>query len=157
MLGKYIRPDRIVLDLNIDNKWRILEALTRIFCKGIPREIKDNILYSVLWRDMKFSTGLGGNIAIPHGRTDVVNETGILFARFKKGIDWGAIDNKRVYYVFLIVGPVNATEEYLDILSKISKLLSRKMMRKALLETDNPETIGNLIFGAEERKTKRFQ
>ena len=157
MLDKYIRNDRIIINLNISNKWNILEILTRIYCKSLPVKILDEILYSVLWREMKFSTGLGGAIAIPHGRTECVSKTGLLFARFKKSVDWESIDNRKVHYVFLIVGPMDATEEYLDILSKISKVLSRKMMRNALLETDNIKKICQLVTNSEERKTKRYR
>ncbi|MCK5706306.1 MAG: PTS sugar transporter subunit IIA [Candidatus Aureabacteria bacterium] len=157
MLEKFIRPERIVLDLNIKNKWKILEVLTRIYCKDMPDKIKDNIFYSVLWREMKFSTGLGGGIAIPHGRTECVSELGLLFARFNKSINWHSIDSKRVNYVFLVIGPMDATETYLNILSNISKLLSRKMMRKTILETNNIKKICQLILNSEERKTKRYK
>jgi PTS system nitrogen regulatory IIA component len=155
MLEEYIRPERIALDPPFDSKWQVLETLTRMYCRGMPPRTKDDILYSVLWREMKFSTGLGGGVAIPHGRTEHVRETGILFCRFKKSIDWESIDNRKVSYVFLVIGPVEATEEYLDILSKISKVLSRKMLKKTILETDNIHKICQLITSAEERKTRR--
>ena len=106
---------------------------------------------------MKFSTGLGGGIAIPHGRTECVSQLGLLFARFNKSINWHSIDSKRVNYVFLVIGPMDATETYLNILSNISKLLSRKMMRKTILETNNIKKICQLILNSEERKTKRYK
>ncbi|MBN1522352.1 MAG: PTS sugar transporter subunit IIA [Candidatus Aureabacteria bacterium] len=155
MLEGYLRPDRIVLNLPTENKWKILEILTRVYCRGMAENIRDEILYSILWREMKFSTGLGGSIAIPHGRCSCVSETGLLFCRFKKAISWESIDNRKVNYIFLVIGPMEATEEYLDILSDISKVLSRKMLKKALLETNSVSKIYRLIINAEERKTKR--
>ena len=141
--------------MQLQNKWKILEILTRVYCKDMPNDLKEKIFYSVLWREMKFSTGLGGAVAIPHGRCDFVDETGLLFCSMKKSVDWESIDNRKVNYIFLVVGPLNATEEYLDILSKISKVLSRKMLRKSLLETTNPKKICRLIINADERKNKR--
>lgn len=157
MLEKIICQDRVVLDLQYENKWHILEALTRIYCRNMPDNIKDKILYTILWREMKFSTGLGGGIAIPHGRAECVSNIGLLFARFKKSIDWQSIDNRKVNFVFLVIGPMEATDEYLNILSNISKLLSRKMMRKALLDSNNTKKICQLILNSEERHTKRFR
>ena len=157
MLNNYITPDRIILNPVSQNKWRMLEILTRLYCRDMSPDLKEKIFYAILWREMKFSTGLGGKIAIPHGRTEFVTKTGIIFCRFKKSINWESIDNKKVNFVFLVVGPMDATEEYLDILSKISKLLSRKMMRNALLETNNEKKICQLIKNSEERKSKRHR
>jgi len=155
MLEKYLKKENIILGLPPKNKWQILEILTRIYCKNVPDKVKDEIFLSVLSREIKLSTGLSGSVAIPHGRCKLVNEIGLLFCKFDTPIDWESIDNQKTNFVFLVISPEEATDEYLKLLSDISKMISRKVLKKALLSAKTKEQVYKLIINAKIRKTKR--
>ncbi len=150
-----MKKENIIINPPVRNKWQILEMLTRIYCKNMPYKIKDEVFISVLLRETKLSTGLSGSVAIPHGRCKFVNEIGMLFCKFDNPVDWESIDNKMTNFIFLIISPSEATDEYLTLLSDISKIISRKTLKKALLEAKSKDQIYKLIINAKIRKTKR--
>ncbi|MBN2143310.1 MAG: PTS sugar transporter subunit IIA [Candidatus Aureabacteria bacterium] len=154
-LSEYLIDQGILLESRKGTKWEVLECLTRHYCRSLPENIGDLVINTVLTREMKTSTGLGDGLAVPHGRTDAVNKTGILFARFKEGIEWESSDGGLVYFVFLVIGPVCSANEYLDILSTISKILSRKTLRTALLSASFPEQVIQMMDAVKGRKKPR--
>lgn len=156
MLNKYLIKDGILLEPAIRKKWHILEYLTRLFCKDLPESITDKIFETILNREMIVSTGLGGGVAIPHARTNLVDKTGLLFARFKDGIEWGSIDGSNIYFLFLIIGPIASAEEYLFVLSKISKMLCRHPNRELILKAPNTEEVSVLFSDVKDRETQRI-
>lgn len=157
MLNKYLIKDGILLEPAIRKKWHILEFLTRFFCKDLPESITDKIFETVLNREMIVSTGLGGGVAIPHARTNLVDKTGLLFARFKEGIEWDSIDGSNVCYLFLVIGPTASAEEYLFVLSKISKMLSRHPNREMILKAHNVEEVFQVFNEVKDREVQRVQ
>lgn len=155
MLTKYLIKDGIVLEPEVKIKWHVLEILTRYFCIHMPDHITDKIFETILNREMIFSTGLGGGVAIPHARTNLVDRTGLLFARFKDSIEWDSIDGSKVYFLFLIIGPVASAEEYLFVLSKISKMLSRNPNRDLLLNAKTPDDVLQVFSEVKDREIPR--
>src|SRR5512143_4012381 len=51
------------------------------------------------------STGVGRGIAIPHGRSLMVNRVRLAYAHSPAGIPWRALDDRPVHHFFLIVAP----------------------------------------------------
>lgn len=155
MLAQYLINDGIILEPAIQKKWHILESLTRHFCKNMPEEVCAKILETILSRELIVSTGLGGGVAIPHARTNLVKNTGVIFARFKKGIEWGSIDGSLVYFLFLIIGPIHSNDEYLYVLSKISKMLRRNQQRSRLLKAQSPAEVITIFEDIKDRDSIR--
>lgn len=155
MLNRYLIKDGILLEPVIQKKWHILEYLTRYFCKDLPESITDKIFETILNREMIVSTGLGGGVAIPHARTNLVDKTGLLFARFKNGIEWDSIDGSNVSFLFLIIGPVASAEEYLFVLSKISKMLSRHPNREMIMKAHTMEEVSQVFAEVKDRENQR--
>jgi mannitol/fructose-specific phosphotransferase system IIA component (Ntr-type) len=156
MLSQYLVKNGVMLDPKTRKKWHLLEELTRAYCgQNFSEETLDQILETVLIREIRVSTGLGGGVAIPHARTNLVFKTGVLFVRFKDGIEWNSMDGSLVNFLFLVIGPTASTEEYLFVLSKISKLLSRKSNRVDLLSATDEKEILEIISGGRERERQR--
>lgn len=155
MLTHYLIRNGIILEPSTKRKWNALEHMTSYFCSEFPGSVFDNILETILSRELIVSTGLGGGVAIPHARTNMISRTGLLFARFREGIDWGAIDDAPVYFVFMIIGPQTSAEEYLHVLSKISKMLSRKPNRMLLQKAKSPDEVIDIFNNIHDRKVTR--
>ena len=157
MLNKYLIKHGILLEPAIQKKWHVLEYLTRFFCHDFQENVIDKIFETILNREIIVSTGLGGGVAIPHARTNLVDKTGLLFARFKDGIEWDSIDGSKVYFLFLIIGPVASAEEYLFVLSKISKMLSRNPNRDLLMKAKSTEDVEHVFSEVRDREHHRIQ
>ena len=156
MLSEYLVKNGVRLDPKTRKKWHLLGELTRSYCgMELSEEVHDQILETILVREMRVSTGLGGGVAIPHARTNVVLKTGVMFVRFKEGIEWDSMDGSLVNFLFLVIGPTASTEEYLFVLSKISKLLSRKSNRADLLAATDEKEVTEIISGVRDREGLR--
>jgi len=67
------------------------------------------------------STGVGRGIAIPHGRSLVVNRLRLAYGYSPVGIPWRAVDDRPVHHFFMIVAPpIEVSNQYLPVLGKIA-------------------------------------
>ncbi|MDQ1316936.1 MAG: nitrogen system component [Candidatus Poribacteria bacterium] len=104
----------------------------------------------VLEREELGSTGIGEGIAVPHGKSDVVDNVVAVFGRSEKGIDFKSeVDNIPVRLVFLLVAPMGSSGPHLLALARISRLLKSKDFRERLLKAKSKSDILE-IFKSEE-------
>lgn len=99
----------------------------------------------MLNREVQNSTFLGNGIAIPHGTTDtrpLVNQTGVVIHHFPNGVDWG--DSNLVY---VAIGIAAKSDEHLDILKQLTKVLSVDGIEDKLKVATNKEDIISLLNG----------
>ena len=91
-------------------------------------------------------TGIGRGIAIPHCRSLVVNKLRVAFGRKTEGIDFKAIDEKPVYFFFLIVAPpLEVSNQYLPVLGKIAQFSKEADVPQRLLALQTPAEFMQLL------------
>ena len=119
--------------------------------KAIAKQMNNRDLVTVeyvdgmLNRELQNSTFLGNGIAIPHGTTDtrsLVNQTGVVIHHFPNGVNWG--DNNLVY---VAIGIAAKSDEHLDILKQLTKVLSVDGVEEKLKAANNKEDIISLLNG----------
>jgi PTS system nitrogen regulatory IIA component len=99
----------------------------------------------LLERERLGSTGIGGGIAIPHGRmADIKSPLG-LFARLGQPIDFDSIDERPVDIVFLLVAPEGAGADHLKALARVSRLLRDRALVEKLRATDSADALYALL------------
>jgi len=104
----------------------------------------------VLEREELGSTGIGEGIAVPHGKSDAVDNVVAVFGRSEKGIDFKSeVDNIPVRLVFLLVAPMGSSGPHLLALARISRLLKSKDFRERLIKAKSKSDILE-IFKSEE-------
>jgi len=120
-LTDHLTPNLINLDLKSSTKEEVLREL--VWMLDIKEENKPSLLEIVLQREELGSTGIGGGVAIPHGRSVIVDRLHLAFGRSKKGISYRAADRKKAYLFFLLVAPhLEVSNQYLPLLGSIAKL-----------------------------------
>ena len=93
---------------------------------------EDEFQKAVLHRESEYSTAVGFGVAIPHGKTDAVNEPFLMFATVQS-IDWSALDGNPVDLVFLIGVPEkDASTVHLKILASLSRKLMKEEFRDSI-------------------------
>jgi mannitol/fructose-specific phosphotransferase system IIA component (Ntr-type) len=75
----------------------------------------------------------------------------MIAARSVKGIEFDAIDEQPVHLVFMMISPANASNQYTQILSSLSRIMSYEDIRKSLMETETPEEFLNIISRGEDK------
>lgn len=69
-------------------------------------------------------SAIGHAVAVPHSYLSCIEKPAIVIARLKHAINAGAPDGVPTRFVFLLVGPTDATAEHLDSLASVARLMS---------------------------------
>lgn len=94
---------------------------------------KQEFIKAVFKREKEISTSIGNGIAIPHGKTDAVNEIFISYVGIKKPFEWDENTKDKIKGIFLIGVPEKkASTLHLKAISEISKKLINDKFREAL-------------------------
>ncbi len=120
------------------DKTDILRQLARLTCRAASFEhIDPESIYAALSeREAKGSTGFGGGIAIPHCAMEQAKDFVVAIATVKKGIDFAALDKKKVKIFVSIVGPAEDRTSHLQLLAQVSRILKEQAIRDTLLNAD---------------------
>jgi len=96
-------------------------------------------------REALGSTGIGGGIAIPHGRMPTLTLPRGVFARLAQPIAFDSIDERPVDIVFLLVAPEGAGADHLKALARVSRLLRDRSLVDKLRATESAEALYALL------------
>lgn len=146
-LASLIIEKRICLELSATDKMGIIKEMIEVLGNYGRITDKEELLQGLLAREDLETTGIGDGIALPHARTDIVTELMVAFGRSKKGLDFGALDDKPVHLVFLIVGPKKDSSKLMRLLAGACRVLRNEDFRKALLTVESKQDIIKLIEG----------
>lgn len=145
-VNEVIRNDMIFLNEEINNKNNVLNFLTKKAEKvGIITKQME-FLSKVLEREAMVSTAVGYQIAIPHGKSDVVKHPFVGFLRTKEQFIWSEEDNESVNMIFLIGVPAeNQDNIHLKVISQLSKKLLSDSFRDQLRQLNSSDAIYSLL------------
>jgi PTS system nitrogen regulatory IIA component len=120
-LSDLIKPDAILGSLKANSKKQVIQALAEKAAEmtGIDER---QIFETLLQREKLGSTGVGGGIAIPHGKLAKLDRIFGLFARLPKPVDFEALDDQPVDLLFLLLAPEGAGADHLKALARIARL-----------------------------------
>ncbi len=103
----------------------------------------------VFAREAEGTTGVGDGIAIPHCKSNAVTKPGLAAMVLPDGVEFDAMDGKKVDVIFLIAAPNTEDNLHLEVLSKLSTLLMRHEFVAALRAAKTPEDFLKVIDDAE--------
>ena len=121
-LADYIKPEKVMLDLDVSSKAQALQAMSASASElaAVPA---DTILNALLKREKLGSTGIGQGVAIPHTRIVGIDKPFAMVARLKQPIDFDSIDESPVDIVFLLLTPDEEPNKHLNVLACFSRKL----------------------------------
>jgi PTS system nitrogen regulatory IIA component len=121
-LTDLIRPEAVVGSLKANSKKQVIQAIAEKAAVLTGLEERD-VFETLLQREKLGSTGVGGGIAIPHGKLPGLPRIFGLFARLPKPIDFEALDDQPVDLIFLLLAPEGAGADHLKALARIARHL----------------------------------
>jgi nitrogen PTS system EIIA component len=138
---------RLIAFLSAETRDAALSELVALL--GKERRLPDERAFhrAVIDREELVSTGIGMGVAIPHAKLRSLKDFSIAIGiQQKQGIDWQARDNAPVRLIFLIAGPDNRQNEYLQILSLLTHVIRHADFRKRLLNASTPLEVFELFL-----------
>ncbi|MDP1510619.1 PTS fructose transporter subunit IIABC [Paenibacillus ottowii] len=101
---------------------------------------------AILDREKESSTGIGMNIAIPHGKSEAVLKPSVVFGVKRSGVDWKSLDGSEAKLIFMIAVPRNSKDNaHLKVLQMLSRKLMDDHFREALLAVTTKEDAYELL------------
>ena len=143
-LREFFSEDAVKLEIEGTTKDEVLKELIGLLKLD---EKSEGMLFKMLKRRENLgSTGIGRGIAIPHCRSLVVSKLRVAFGRKTAGVDFRAIDEKPVNFLFLIVAPpLEVSNQYLPVLGKIAQFSKESDVPERLLGLKEPSEFMALL------------
>ena len=146
-LINYFDDQLFLPDLQAKEKPELFEEIIDQFVKVKYFKNKNIILEMLHQRERLGSTGIGKNVAIPHGRSTSASDIMIAFGKSIDGIEYDAIDNKPVHLIFMIIAPpLDEDNIYLPILGKMVEILNKTKNRNKLLQAETSDDFIEIIL-----------
>ena len=126
--------DSCSIDMQARTKLECLHGLAALAAKSsrIDGLTEDSVYQALAERESQGSTGFGNEVAIPHARIPGMKDFLLYIAIFPKGVDFDAIDKKKVKIIFVILGPPEAVTEHLKILATVSRAIGHTNVKHEL-------------------------
>ncbi|GHT60960.1 PTS sugar transporter subunit IIA [Endomicrobiia bacterium] len=141
----FLNQSTIVVDLKSTDKKSIIIELIDVLKNAKKLEKSDEVINAVLEREKLGSTGIGQGVAIPHGKTDVLDKQMGVLGISRNGVEFNSLDGELVHIIFVLVGPAEVAEQHLKALSRISKLFRNKFLREGIIKAKTAEEVAEII------------
>ncbi len=144
----YMRHSLIFLDVEAADKREAISKTVELMKQKGAVKNAQKFIDAVFERESLGSTAIGKGVALPHARTQEIEQIAVAMTRLKKGVDFGAGDGEPVNLIFLLGTPLKAVGEYLAVLAKLSKMIRDDKTRKKLLKAktiDDVEAVFNEV------------
>jgi PTS system nitrogen regulatory IIA component len=146
-----LKKDSIIANLAGANKGEILREITDFLQKQGLIKDKETLLNTLMEREKLGSTGIGENVAIPHGKSDELSQIITVFGRSLQGVDFESLDQKPVHFVCMVIAPSNSTGQHLKALARISRLFKNQDLREGILKLQDANQIYSLLLEADSK------
>ena len=146
-----LKKDSIIANLAGTNKEEVLREITDFLQKLSLIKDKETLFNTLMERERLGSTGIGENVAIPHGKSDELSKIVTVFGRSLNGVDFESLDQKPVHFVCMVIAPSNSTGQHLKALARISRLFKNQSLREGILKLQDPNQIYSLLLEADSK------
>jgi PTS system fructose-specific IIC component len=140
-ISELLNEKFILTGFKSDNKEKIINEMIDLF-DGDQRIINlEEVKKCVLEREKVMSTGVGKSFAVPHGKTNAVNDILASFGKTDVPINYDSLDGKPVHLIFLLIGQEKMMNNYVKLLGQISRLMEKDRVRQQLLDAKSKDEI----------------
>jgi PTS system nitrogen regulatory IIA component len=139
-----ITPSTTVPHFKVTSKKQALQELARHGAEVTGLSERE-IFEILLERERLGTTGVGGGVAIPHGKLPGLDRLYGVFARLEQAIDFDSVDEQPVDLIFLLLAPETAGADHLKALARVSRQLRDHETCEKLRGSDTAEALYALL------------
>lgn len=149
-LSRLLDPSRITLNVRSAKRTAAINEVARLLDGHAEVSNFQGFYNELLARERLDTTCLGNEVALPHARTEHVQEIVMAVGRSEAGVHFEN-GNQIVRLMFVLGTPKSNPGDYLQVVSALCKILKDASNRKALLEADSPGAFIAAVAAAEEK------
>lgn len=141
-----INRNCMIHETAVITKTEILKKMVDLFyTEGYLTDV-DIFFEDILAREEVFSTYIGFDIGLPHGKSKAVGEAGIAVAKLDKPVIWNEENESSVNLIIMIaVKAGEGNDFHLQVLSKLSRMLMHEDFRNQLKNSSLDELHAMLL------------
>jgi PTS system nitrogen regulatory IIA component len=106
---------------------------------------REAALNAILDREQKMSTGMKHGIAIPHGKSNTLDDLVACVGISEKPVNFDSLDSEPCRIFIMTLSPVEKTGPHLQFLAEISLLFKSAEKRQEILNATSAEEIIRII------------
>lgn len=150
-LSELLNDKAISLSLAARDKESVIKELVQLLETAHGVNTRGEILSKVLQRESMMSTGIGNGVAIPHGKTRLLDHLVAACGVSPSGIEFDSMDGEPASLFILLVSPESLRGPHVKALANVSRLLKEESVRNALRQSRTPEEFLSVLREAEGR------
>ncbi|MGG1220172.1 PTS fructose transporter subunit IIABC [Priestia endophytica] len=145
-LTEIINLELIETDLTGETRDEIIDEMIGKLNRVGALHSEEEFKQAIMNREQEGTTGIGMNIAIPHGKSDAVKKPSVVFGIKQSGVDWKSLDGTEAKLIFMIAVPKESKgNEHLKILQMLSRKLMDDSYKERLLSVQTKEEAYKLL------------
>jgi PTS system nitrogen regulatory IIA component len=144
MMSDLLSPSAIIPTLRATTRKQAIQELAD--CAAAETGLEAAAIFgTVLQRERLGSTGVGGGIAIPHGKLPGLDRVVGVFARLERPIEFGAPDGEPVDLLFMLLAPEGAGADHLKALARVARVLRDPALTQKLRTTSDGAALYSVL------------
>jgi len=144
-LKTVLTAETINLHLKGSTKDEIINELLDMLVTAGKIPDRQAAFNAVMEREQKMSTGMKHGIAIPHGKTDTIQDLVACVGIAEKPVEFDSLDHEPCRIFIMTLSPLEKTGPHLQFLAEISLLFKSAEKRQEILGAQTPEAIVKIL------------
>jgi PTS system nitrogen regulatory IIA component len=140
-LKTVLTQDTISLHLKGTTKEEIINELLDILVRENKVQDRKAAFDAIMDREQKMSTGMKHGIAIPHGKSNTLENLVACIGISDNPVDFDALDHEPCRIFIMTLSPVEKTGPHLQFLAEVSLLFKSSEKRNELLNAKSAEEV----------------
>jgi len=150
-LSELLNEQSVNLSLQARDKESSIKELVQLLESAHGVNTRGEILSKGVQLESMMSTGIGNGVAIPHGKTRLLDHLLAACGVAPSGIDFDTMDGEPATLFILLVSPESLRGPHVKALANVSRLLKEESVRNALRQARTPADFLRVLREAEER------
>jgi mannitol/fructose-specific phosphotransferase system IIA component (Ntr-type) len=134
-----------ITQLDTPTKREAIEQMVDLLARQGDVTDRQRALQAVLDREMTRTTGIGGGLGIPHGKTAAVSDIVMALGRARTPIAFDSVDGAPVDLVLMLISPTSQAGPHIQALARISRLMSSELLRRKLREAESSQDMLDVL------------
>lgn len=149
---RLFKPSACSIGLKAASKEEVFGEIVENFvrAKMLVEDFRDAALASLIRREGVASTGVGGNVAVPHVQLKGLEEAIVSLSIHRNGVEWSSLDGEPVHILFAVMRPEQGSarwdpERHLEMMRWISQLSREADFRRFAMGVSNRTELVDLL------------